>query len=418
MIRTATLGALLLLVTASASAQTTASDDPSRLRVEVSVFTSEIPRHVSLLTTAGQIGNKGADVALDKVFGPATGRSRGGVLRRIGQLWFVNVPIASLTTMMTHNTGHFARAHELGADVSMDVTDWPWPIPISGSVEYLDGFGDVDPWHTLGAIGGGEQGSRAARDVLMERMLRHDRPADYFDHLLLVHMQLDAPLYAWTDLRPGRIDRFLSTGGGQLADYGQYAFEMAILRHVRRGSGEFPNLRREADRLRNAAWLSLADVALWTSAARVIQYVATGERAAPLNTLRVGGLRLMPGAWASLGSDGPERGVDVWMVSDRFLPRMQLRWIDTPSNRRLWGLGGTLRAREGARLLPEARADVWQREGKDPGFRFELGARGTLRRAGKPFETSLSIGYKTEGYLADAPRKAGLLASVGVVIPF
>ncbi len=409
----------MLLLTASASAQTAASSDASRLRVELPVFTSEIPRNVALLATVGQVGNTGADIALDRLFGPADTRGMGSVLRRIGQLWFVNVPIASLTTMMTHNSGHFARAHEFGADVSMDVTDWPWPVPLSGSVEYLDGLHDATPALRLAAIGGGEQGSRAARNVLMERILSRDH-ADYFDHLLLAHSQLDAPLYAWTDLRPRRLRTFWEgTGrGGSLADFGQYAFEMASHGLRNRGFLRFEDIEREASRLRHAAWLNLADVALWTSAARVIQYVTTGERVAPLTTLRVGWLRLVPGAWASLGSDGPERGVDVWMVSERFLPRVQLRWIDTPSDRRLWALGGTLRAREGAPLLPEARADVWQREGKRAGFRLELGARGTFHRAGRPFETAVMVGYKTEGYLADAPRKAGVLASAGVVIPF
>src|SRR5207244_3057525 len=98
---------------------------------------------------------------------------------------------------------------------------------------------------------------------------------------------------------------------------------------------------------------------------------------------------------------------------------VQLRWIDTPTNQRLWGLGFNLRGRNNIpRFLPEVHGDVWQRAGRRPGVRLELGGRVPMSLARRAFDASLQVGYKSEGYLADAPMKAGVLASLGVALKF
>jgi hypothetical protein len=63
--------------------------------------------------------------------------------------------------------------------------------------------------------------------------------------------------------------------------------------------------------------------------------------------------------------------------------------------------------------------DVWERPGNEStGFRIEAGLRGALRTGFQPFETAFRVGYKSEGYLADAPYRAMLLASISTTIQF
>ena len=394
------------------------------MRVDVEISSSEIERNASLLATAAQVGNAGADLGLDALFGRPDQRTVGQALRRLGQLWFVSLPIASLAQGRAHDFGHIARGHEIGVVTeSIEILQWPWPIPIAQSAERAGGM--VTDYERLAIFGGGEQGSHVQQELLLDRIYSRDH-ANYFDWVLFAYAQLDAPVYAWWDLRRDRLTNeaidiatspdFDGDRRSILGDYGQYAISMTVI-----GANEYSDagvIRRYADGLRRAVWMNVLDFSLWAGVVRTADYVITGDRNAPVPVLKVGGLAFVPGAYASLSSDGPEKGVRVRMVTPRFLPHVEVRWIDTVSSRRLWGVGAGLRTRSTARLGPEIRTDLWQRDGRGAGFRLEAGARGQLTIGKAPLEASFRLGYKTEGYLSDAPRKAGPLASLGVGMRF
>ena len=121
---------------------------------------------------------------------------------------------------------------------------------------------------------------------------------------------------------------------------------------------------------------------------------------------------MVPGAHASLTALGPAKGLDIRLVTSPYLDHVGAEMITTPSNNRLWAATLELRSRDTARLLPDVRLNVWQRPMPDAGFRLEAGVRRVIPRMGGRLEGLVHVGYKTEGYLADAPGRAGLLFSV------
>lgn len=403
-----------------------AQSSSPRVRVEVEVSSSEIERDAALTATAAQVGNAAADLGLDALFGKPDGHRVGPVLRRLGQLWLVSMPIASLAQGRAHDFGHVARGHELGIETdSIKILQWPWPIPIAQSAE--TGSGVATDYETLAIFGGGQQGSHVQQELLLDRIYRRER-ANYFDWVLFAYAQLDAPVYAWWDLRRERLtdqaiemalnpDLFgASDRRAVLGDYGQFAISMT--RIDTNGYADAAHVRPYADSLRRAVWMNVLDYSLWAGVVRVADYVMTGDRDAPIPVLKIGGVAFVPGAYANLSSDGPEKGVRVRIVTPRYLPHVDVRWIDSSTTRRLWGIGAGVRTRSTARFGPELRTDLWQRDGKGAGFRLEAGARGQVTAGKHPLETSFRVGYKSEGYLADAPRKAGPLVSLGVAMRF
>ena len=407
-----------------ASAQVSGASG-AEFTVDLDVSSSEIRRNVALLTTAAEIVNRAADFGLDHLFTAGDGRAPRKILWRLGRLWFVNLPVAALTHGAAHDAGHVARGHEAGfRTLSIDIVQWPWPVPIAQSVEYPEPTeGELPPAALMPVIGGGEQAAHVQEALLTERIYSRDR-ADYFDWVLLAYAQLDAPVYAAWDLdrRRFRDQSTLFAGDQPLGDFVVFALLLAEQQDrggpLKGAASQMDLVRRNADRLRRAAWLNLADFALWAGVTRVAQYVITGERTSVNPTLSIGKWRLVPGAYSTLSSLGPEKGIDVRFVTTRYLPGLEVRWIDTPADTRLWAAGFTLRARNRPRFLPEVRTDLWQRPGRRAGLRLEAGGRGALTIARRVFDASFQVGYKSEGYLADAPMRAGLLGSFGVAVKF
>lgn len=383
-----------------------------KIDVDLEFATSELPRRVGLYTAMGEAANRGADVALDKLLGPHEGSSRSGIALRLGRLWFVNLPIAALSAAASHNAGHFARMNEVSnEDHFLRVTQWPWPIPLVGTIEW-GGTLLVTPLDERSVFGGGEQGSRVAHDRLADKIYASER-ADYFDWVLLAYASLDFPAYAWTDLRPSHFSSLDTLFNSGRADFSNYVLSVA-------GDYWEPDLAaidRHASEIRHSAWLNLADLALWSAVGRTAQYVATGERSTKGLVLPIGRYRIVPGAYASLATPGLERGVDVRVVGDGYLTHVNLRRTSLASGGR-WAAGLGVRPRLNAKLKPEGQLDLWQQLDAGPGFRVEVGARGPLRTGSQPFTTSFRIGYKTKGYLADAPYRATLLASISTTIRF
>lgn len=397
------------------------------VEIELEYARSEIPRRVALFTALGEAANRGADLGLDRIFG-GENRGRSRLALRIARLWLVNLPIAALTTASSHNAGHFARMNEVEpGDHVLHVTQWPWPVPLVGTIEW--GTSRIEtPMQEMSVVGGGEQGSGVLKERIVDKIYTSDR-ADYFDWVLAGYASLDFPAYAWTDLRPAHFsspDRFWSSNPADFRNY-------VIAEHRAAGRAgppderffivDFPAFELNgfegfARQIRRSAWLNLADFTVWSAIHRTARYAATGERSTANPAVTVGRVRIIPGAYASLSTVGLERGVDVRMLGSRYLTHLNVRHTSPPTGGSRWGLGLGLRSRTATVIRPEAQIDVWQRLEHRAGFRVEAGIRGPVRKSPQPFETAIRIGYKSEGYLSDAPYRATLLASVSTSIRF
>jgi hypothetical protein len=384
------------------------------VNVEIELAWSNPPRDVALFTALAEAANRGADLALDKTIGRGEGRGRGQVAGRLARVWLVNLPIAALASAASHNAGHFARASEFGGRHRfLHVTQWPWPVPIMGTIEGSDA--DLrDPFAALAVVGGGEQGSDVLRGRLLDKIYSGDR-ADYFDWILLGYAAMDFPLYAWTDLRPSTFasqEAFMSRNP---ADFRHYVFSEAV---IEGRNLDLRTLDRYARSIRRSAWLNLADFSLWNAIARTARYVITGERTTANPAIRLGSIGVVPGAYATLGSIGLERGVDVRLISRSCLTHVNLRAMSVPARGSRWGAGIEIRSRSQDTLRPTIQVDAWQRLEGEAGFRLGTGLRRRLGRGAQPFETGFTIGYKSEGYLNDAPYRAGLLGSLSTTVRF
>jgi hypothetical protein len=416
---TVTLPSIVLFVLGAAlpvSAQV--SNGPSApSEIELEISNSAIRRYAGLFAAAGETLNWGADLGLDALVGENSERRPRDLLARLGRLWFVNLPIASLTHAASHDYGHFARGDEAGFHTrAIRVTHWPWPIPLSGSVE---GDGEVDgprpdPSVQLPILGGGEQGAYTLKQTLTDRIYSTNT-ADYFDWLVLGYAALDYPMYAWSDLSPSSLASFEAFFRTPPGDFRQYVL---ALDEIESGEIKIRTVREYSTGIRRDAWLNLADYALWAGFARVGEYVVTGSRRTTNPAVRIGAVRVVPGAHATLSSLGPEKGIDVRLLTSAYLSHLDVRAITLPSGRHFWGGGVTMRSRETSRFLPEARADIWQRPTEGPGSRFEVGARHEIPAFGGRLDGSFHVGYKSAGYLSDAPERAGILLSFSGAVRF
>jgi len=393
-------------------AQAVPPEGDGRAEISIEVSTSDIVRRTALFTMAGQALNRAADAGLDAALGARHDARVVDVLVRLGRVWFVNLPIAALAQGAAHDSGHFARYAEYSDYSSARrMKQWPWPIPIAVSVEYLPRPPSFDAFITesLPVLGGGEQASTLTKQRLDDQIYRRDT-AGYFDWMLVAYSSLDYPIYAWTDLS----DHL----GGVAGDFRQYANVVTVMTpaRVERAGDRFVVAVSDAQaeneaRLRHDAWLNLADFSLWQAVERVGRYVATGDRRTTNATLSIKGVRFVPSAYATLSSAGPERGANVRFVAASLLTRVNVRRVSTPSSESRWGAGIGVRSRDSRRFLPEVNLDLWQRGGSRPGGRIELGTMHALTFAGRQWETSARVGYKTEGYLLDAPQRATVLGT-------
>jgi hypothetical protein len=397
-----------------AGAQTPAQPGPTA-GLELEVANSAIRRSNGLFTAAADTINIGADFGLDAVFGDHRAHGPTAALGRLARVWLVNLPIAALAEGVAHDYGHFARLDEVGIDTRRRIiTQWPWPVPITTSVEDFGAFDRLAPAAQLDILGAGEQASRTLKQSLTDKIYSGDR-ADYFDWVLLGYAALDFAAYGFSDLSAshvGSLRQFFADGPG---DFRQYVATLAALDPA---GFSLQTLQTHADRLRRDCWLSLVDYALVAAVSRVATYVVTGERRTAPPTLTIGRLRMVPGVHASLTAFGPARGLDIRLVTSPYLYHFGADVITTPANGHLLATAFELRSRDLPRLLPEVRLNLWQRPTPGAGVRLEAGVRRAIPRAGGRLEGSVHVGYKTEGYLADAPRRAGLLFSASAAIRY
>jgi hypothetical protein len=417
--------ASLSIVCAPAAAQThEPAGDVARAVIDLGVSSAEMRRDAALATAFGQTVNRVADMALDRLVPSRTAGGWKQVAGRATAMYFVTLPVAAFSHTTAHETGHLARIHEAGLRVDrLRIDHWPWPVPFLRAELVLGSTVATrlsdQAW--LGLAGGGSEASQLQADTLVDRIYSRD-VASYFDWVLVASAKLDMPLYIWRDLRAAHVRDLASffASAESFGDPRQYVLNYSRIVEAARGhnTDSLETIRHTAAALRRGAWWNLADFTLWTGMARAAAYVVGGTRETANAALAVGPLRLLPAAHFVLTPLGPERGVGVRALSAAFVSRVDVRWIDPPAGRRLWAGGVAMLARARASFVPQWRADLWQRAGDRPGFRIEAGGSRDLHIAGRTLGTNFEVGYKTTGYLAGTPNRAGVLVSIGATVRF
>jgi hypothetical protein len=414
--------AACLIVPVAAAAQTAAppAGEPEPVSIDLSSW--RIERNTSLAAAAGATISRLSDAALDQAFGKPTGTRGRDIASRIARLYVVQAPIASLTHTLTHEFGHIARAQEAGAGrISIQVHPWPWPVPVTGATSRpVDPFFETPP-DRLTTLAAGEEAAGLLADRVIDAIYAEDS-ARYSDWLLTIYASLDMPMYTWTHIRRSQLrsEEAFFTSPRLQSDPAEYALVFTELEAFSSPHGEFTfaAVRRNANRLRNGVWLDLLDFSLWAGMWQTITYVLTGSERLPNPALIIGGVRLVPGAHFTITPIGMEKGVDVRSVFRRQVLRTGIRWTSTPTRKTLWGATAAVIPRSGRWLSVRIAADVWQRERMGPGFRLEAGPEYTRKGSHRFAGVGGSIGYKSSGYLAGAPFRAGFMASIGPRIRF
>jgi len=395
-------------------------------RLDMELASEDMRRYASLTTAAGQLANRGADVALDRVFGIPQGTGARAVVHRLVRTYFVSLPIAALSATAAHELGHVARGHEGGLSFSgFRVAQWPWPVPVMSARLYADLSGEAPTeLNELSAIAGGAEAARVQEDVLLDNIYS-DRTTNYFNWLLVADAKLEMPLYAWTDEGPPM----------PLGDPGQFADEFGVIRAVSRFRPTEPGVyfvdtRAHAtaawQTMRRGMWLNIADYSLVAAIVQTVRYVRTGNRQTSVPAWRLGSWALVPALQFSLTSQGFERAVDMRIVGPRAVSHAALRWTDVPSGDRLWaGAFEMHAARRASGWQPLFRADVFERtagpsdwSGGGVGARVEAGARLRVHTGSRPADVGFRIGYKARGYLIDAPERRTWLGGVSLAMTF
>lgn len=388
-----------------------------------------LERRIELSTTIAQVANEAANVALDRLWCPQDRRSVVAALARAGRLYFIAFPAAALVVGYgAHEGGHTARAVDSGwTDLHLDITKWPWPTPYIRA----SGYGVGPPGYRsanseLYNIASGEEGSRRMAEAMLDRVYATDT-SHYFDWILLGYARLEFTAYALYDLTPAVVaDPSRLFNGGY--DFRAYAIEFTSLTNRTRISVD--DFQKTARRLRRDAFLNVADMSLVSALLHTWRYIRDGETTTGVSTLSVHGIRVAAGAFASLGADGPERGLNAIVVLDRLFLRGQFSHIDAYGTTDLWAGTLTSRWRRDEGISPRFSAEVRQaqtepewtsrttahRHGQT--LRVGTGATGDLRLGSRPAEWDFDLSYKTRGYLPGLPTPAGLSAGVGITVAF
>jgi hypothetical protein len=340
------------------------------------------------------------------------------------------MPIAGIAHTAAHEFGHDARGREAGfGTLRLDVTRWPWPIPIANAS--LAPPQRVDPARThpeqMAFIAGGSEAGRVQADWLVDKIYSGDE-VNYFDWLELIYASLDTPLYIWLDLRPSRLRDFhsyLDVNSPPL-DPRQYALEFALVGAEAKfgyvaGPTDLPRfdeVKAVATGFRRRAWLNIADFSLLSAIVRTFDFARTGIPTSSSPAITVGRCRFVPSGRFDFTPLGAESGIDVRFLLSKRTIRIGTGYLETPSQRRLWSESVEVVSRDRAHLGSEVLIEVWQREHQRLGVRGEVGLSKTIKRQRFPLIASFKAGFKTDGYSLGTPMRGGFLGSVGAGIHF
>lgn len=424
-----TLRVLLILAVAvvasveSLTAQTVESQPAVRYTYDVGLSSVPMTRNAQIFTLAGALADRGANAALDTVLGDVNEkRGAKGVLERIARLWFVDMPIASLAVGGNHEFGHVQRVG-WPSDYVMHVTQWPWPVPMSG-IEVMSLTPPPNPLWNLSPVAGGIEADFVNAERALDRMYEGGGASPYE----MVH---------FTYAKAHRTVYVFFGGEGDPANYTSTLAFMHLGSFTAPASAVEVEYGRIRDSMRKGAWLNLLDYALVANVERVlVDYVGRGDPILEPAWLEVGRLRLVPSVNYLFTSRGPQ-----YQVGSRFrmpggVGNAYVRWTEdlrvdyvswedyerftpqVPFRVRLFGAGVQFRSTSRRTIAPTVSFDGWRDVDGRTGGRVELGGVFHTSALGPRNAIRFAIGGKTSGYLPGFPDSSGMYVDGGLVISF
>lgn len=390
-----------------------AAAQTSSVVVPVVFSTTPMTRNADAMLAASALATAAADNGLAAV---STTLFRGahprGRLVRAAKLLVFDVPVVTYFTGLNHEWGHQTSASEFGVESQLTLVGTPWssrqfrlrttsPVPI-----------DVDlVWPAM--HGGGLEASRRFKDRSERLMRRADRVAA--GHVLAtVIAALDAPIYAWHDLAPGRFTSY-PTGEG---DVNTLIFDLA----ERRFGTDAVRLEALRHDVRARSSLNLADSALWSEVAGlIVDYVWNGETSVRIRWLEVGTLRLLPSIRYEWSPFGPEYYAGSQFKTARTAGSAYVRWTERIGDDRQTGAGLAIAlpaftaafARRTHDIVPTLDVDVWSHTLYGAGVNASIGAEIGSWPAARAALT-VAAGAKSRGHLIGYALDSGPYVTAGV----
>ena len=402
----------------------------------------DLRRHVELVAAGADVVHAATQAGLGRLFETVTtSRDSRGRTFRVAKFYLVDLPTVAVAHTLGHEYGHASRGRERGSFNNDFVLDnWPWPVPfVNGHSRGTMASSDFDflvDARALGPESGGYEAGRV-RDRRFADQFSDTGGVEYFAATRLIYSRLEEPLAAMVFLRESvlRDQRLFLFTNRPVAvgvdDMSAYAVTLTGVRYGGRISeADADSAARE---IRAGARWALLDLELAGSLYRVANYLWTGRAVGQVPALRIAGNHFWPRATFALTSAGMSRGAELLWVRDRFAVTLHSEKVEqavpldtvgftdrgrpilADHTRSLWGGGlaasTSLRA---TRLRLEG--NYWNQDTTGRGGSFE----GRVERRIASWTTrpaaSLSVGYKTAGFLAGAPDAARWFASIGLTI--
>ena len=344
------------------------------------------------------------EVALDEITSLHRGTSPASRSLRIAQVYFVSLPIASLSHTLIHEIGHAEHAERLGGEPSFRITQWPWPVPLTFATSQA---GVQQPG--LAIVSGGSEAAFGHERYQADAIYADER-THYFNWIAYIYAKLDTLSY---------IQRSLDADGFRDGDPQDFVLIFEHLRAAATGDDEHRALAiaRQGASLRAQSWRSLLDLTLVSAVSRTLQYVWTGERFTEPFQITVGQIRVVPSWHFVLTPHGYENRAAIRMKFARQQLLTYYRHITSPIRDNLVGIGGSWRKYAGAGLRVTLDVDGWRTELHDNGYRVSVGAQRAMNKL-SGVELGGFLGYKSAGYLEGYPTGSTVLFGLTSAIRF
>ncbi len=336
-----------------------------------------------------------------------------GVAYRIGKWFALDLPQDVFFMDVAHEVfGHGSRLRELGvSDVGYGF-DAPPPY---GDGDAVTSFSGSLAGATRADLVSIDTAGVEAQNVLADHIATHaliDRSWTYRDAWLYLQSRVSGLLY----IEGVSAD---SGPGNDVADF---------INDFNAGCEPPACTPLTTTTLKQRAWLMLADPVLASAAyGFAIAYIGRGERRASLPMIPItGSARYLPTAGFAMTPYGSEWWTDQNFVTTDRLARVRLRFGDAGATHP-FGIGLDLtRAIRRDRFDAGVVAHVWRQPPLDAPptstrlntgafgaatINVPLGARATSRNS-----VTANIGYKSAGFVAGEPLRAGVVARIGATI--
>jgi hypothetical protein len=415
-----------LTIPAAAIGQTRSS---SRVTIDVSNW--RLRTSVSAAMAGGQLLHRGTDALFDRAAAETfSSHQRRGRFARGLKLLAVDLPIAAISHTLAHEAGHITRLNEDHIRHGrIQITQWPWPVPFMDAQTQIRSPFPMpdDPRVMTHAAAGGE--AAVVRDRFLGDTIAATGGLDYFQSAQLIYSRLETPGAAWIHLADSTFDSEADFFGGKYGPTDSRVF-VRTFEFVRRGRVSLDDFHTSATTVRRQSLLALADLQLWGAVTRVASYVLSGETAGPLPAIRVGSARLLPRATFGLTARGIARGGQALVltpgaafdvsVTSTLAPISHPEQpvtrdaADVASDRHLWDGHVRIMPTHSRLRIQHVDAVVWQQDTRGIGGSAEIGWAVPLPQTRAT--AGVSLGYKTRGYLAGAPDRAGWFLGASLTV--